>query len=39
MPAFYNKPQTLADAIDFIVARVCDQLGVEHDLLRRWGID
>src|SRR5690349_12901108 len=37
MPAFYTRPRTLQDQIDFIVGRVCDQLGVEHDLLRRWG--
>jgi flavin prenyltransferase len=37
MPAFYTRPQTLQDAVDFIVGRVCDQLGVEHQLLRRWG--
>src|SRR5947207_13747616 len=37
MPAFYTKPRTLQDCVDFIVGRVCDQLGVEHDLLRRWG--
>src|SRR5437763_1663622 len=37
MPALYTRPQSLADAVDFIVGRVCDQLGVEHDLLRRWG--
>ena len=37
MPAFYTKPQTLDDVVNFIVGRVCDQLGVEHDLLRRWG--
>src|SRR5262249_10582066 len=37
MPAFYTRPQSLQDAIDFIVGRVCDQLGVEHQLLRRWG--
>jgi 4-hydroxy-3-polyprenylbenzoate decarboxylase len=37
MPAFYTRPQTLADAVDFIVGRVCDQLGVEHHLFRRWG--
>jgi 4-hydroxy-3-polyprenylbenzoate decarboxylase len=37
MPGFYHRPQTLQDAIDFIVGRICDQLGVEHQLLRRWG--
>ena len=37
MPAFYTRPQTVADMVDFIVGRVCDQLGVEHQLLDRWG--
>ncbi len=36
-PGFYTKPQSLGDAIDFIVGRICDQLGVEHQLFRRWG--
>ncbi len=37
MPAFYTQPQSPQDMIDFVVGRVCDQLGVEHQLLRRWG--
>jgi 4-hydroxy-3-polyprenylbenzoate decarboxylase len=37
MPAFYTQPQGVADMIDFIVGRICDQLGVPHQLLRRWG--
>jgi 4-hydroxy-3-polyprenylbenzoate decarboxylase len=37
MPAFYTRPASIDDMIDFVVGRVCDQLGVEHDLLRRWG--
>jgi flavin prenyltransferase len=37
MPGFYTRPRSLADAVDFIVGRVCDQLGVTHNLLRRWG--
>ena len=36
MPAFYTKPQSLQDMVDFIVGRICDQLGVEHKLLHRW---
>src|SRR6267142_3957789 len=36
MPAFYTRPRDLADVVDFVVGRVCDQLGVEHELLRRW---
>jgi 4-hydroxy-3-polyprenylbenzoate decarboxylase len=39
MPAFYALPRTVADMVDFVVGRVCDQLGVEHRLLRRWGAD
>lgn len=37
MPAFYVRPRTLEDVRDFIVGRICDQLGVEHQLVRRWG--
>jgi 4-hydroxy-3-polyprenylbenzoate decarboxylase len=39
MPAFYTRPRAVADLVDFVVARVCDQLGVEHHLLKRWGTD
>jgi flavin prenyltransferase len=37
MPAFYTRPRSLRDHLDFMVGRICDQLGVEHQLLRRWG--
>jgi flavin prenyltransferase len=37
MPAFYTRPRSLDDAVNFVVGRICDQLGVEHHLLRRWG--
>ncbi|HYT92823.1 MAG TPA: UbiX family flavin prenyltransferase, partial [Gemmataceae bacterium] len=37
MPGFYTRPQSLQDAVDFVVGRICDQLGVEHQLFRRWG--
>ena len=37
MPSFYGKPATLQDAIDTVVGRILDHLGLEHDLLRRWG--
>lgn len=39
MPAFYVRPKSLEDAVDFVVGRICDHLGVEHHLLRRWGTD
>ena len=37
MPAFYTHPQNLDDMVNFIVGRICDQLGVAHQLLSRWG--
>jgi 4-hydroxy-3-polyprenylbenzoate decarboxylase len=37
MPGWYHKPQSLDDLIRFVVARICDQLGVENALVRRWG--
>lgn len=36
-PGFYNRPQSVQDMIDFIVARLLDQLGVEQSLQPRWG--
>ncbi len=36
-PGFYTRPQTIADLVDFVVARVLDQLHVPHDLVQRWG--
>ncbi|MDD5249229.1 MAG: UbiX family flavin prenyltransferase [Rhodocyclaceae bacterium] len=36
-PGFYHRPQTVAEVVDFVVARILDQLGVAHDLLPRWG--
>ena len=37
MPAFYTQPDSLADVVDFVAGKALDLLGVEHDLLRRWG--
>ena len=36
-PGFYQQPKTIDDLIDFVVARILDQLGVDQDLLARWG--
>jgi 4-hydroxy-3-polyprenylbenzoate decarboxylase len=35
-PGFYHRPTDIDDLVSFIVARVLDQLGVEHELGRRW---
>ena len=38
-PGFYHRPSAIDDLVDFVVARVLDHLGVEHELVRRWGED
>lgn len=35
-PAFYNHPESLADAVDHIVTRALDQLGLHSDATARW---
>jgi 4-hydroxy-3-polyprenylbenzoate decarboxylase len=35
-PAFYPEPKSVQQMVDFVVGRVLDQLGAEHDLYRRW---
>jgi 4-hydroxy-3-polyprenylbenzoate decarboxylase len=37
VPAFYAKLGSLDEMIDHTVGRLLDHLGVEHDLIRRWG--
>jgi 4-hydroxy-3-polyprenylbenzoate decarboxylase len=36
-PGFYHGHQSVADLVDFVVARILDQLDIEHSLIRRWG--
>ncbi len=36
-PGFYGHPQSVDDLVDFVVARILDQLGVAHELGPRWG--
>jgi 4-hydroxy-3-polyprenylbenzoate decarboxylase len=37
VPAFYARPATLDEMVDHTVGRALDQLGVAHELVRRWG--
>ena len=36
-PGFYHHPQRIDDLVDFVVARLLDQVGVAHSLMARWG--
>lgn len=38
-PGWYHGVSTLRDLVDFIVARICDQLGIDNALIKRWGAD
>src|SRR3972149_298861 len=37
MPAFYQRPKTVDDMVNFVVGKVLDLLHVEHNLFERWG--
>jgi flavin prenyltransferase len=36
-PGYYHGARTMLDLIDFVVSRICDQLGVDNCLIQRWG--
>ncbi len=36
-PGFYTHPQSVQDLVDFVVARILDQIGIENNLASRWG--
>ncbi len=38
-PGFYHQPQSMNDLVDFVVARILNQLGVEQQLMPAWGKD
>lgn len=36
-PGFYHRPDSVEALVDFMVSKVLDQLGIEHELMPRWG--
>jgi 4-hydroxy-3-polyprenylbenzoate decarboxylase len=37
MPAYYHKPRSIDELVDFLVGKVMDLMGIDNDLFRRWG--
>jgi flavin prenyltransferase len=37
MPGWYHGAKSLRDLVDFVVGRICDQLGLPNQLMKRWG--
>jgi 4-hydroxy-3-polyprenylbenzoate decarboxylase len=36
-PGFYHKPETISDMVDFVVARILSQIGIEQSFMPSWG--
>lgn len=37
MPAFYHKPLSMDELVDFMVGKVMDSMGIDNEMFRRWG--
>jgi len=38
-PGFYHGVKLISDLVDFVVSRICDQLGIPNSLIQRWGTE
>lgn len=38
-PGFYHRPAAISELVDFVVARILDQMGVGHSIGKRWGTE
>jgi flavin prenyltransferase len=36
-PGFYHNPQCIEDLVDFVVARILDHLGIDQNIMPKWG--
>jgi 4-hydroxy-3-polyprenylbenzoate decarboxylase len=36
-PGFYHRPKSVDDLVDFVVQKILDRIGIEADLVKRWG--
>ncbi len=37
VPAFYQGPRSLDQMVDFLIGKMLDAMGIDHDLFKRWG--